>query len=332
MSADAIGGYFGWDSSQSDGTFQVPIHGFRSARSALAAFLAVRAPSRLWVPWHVCGAVTDAVTFAGTPMVRFALSADHGLPDDIVLATDDYVLVVDYLGLCAAPIRRLLARMPAERVIVDASQALFRHRLGDEAVLYSPRKTLPLPDGGWIDAPGAPAPQSADEAGSAIRANPMHLRAEGHLAEGYARFREAEASLESPEPVAMSALTRQLLSRQNADDVAGRRLANHATLAAGLAARGVFVRMPERGEVPLYTPLHAPGAAVLRTGLANRRVFSPTFWPDAASPAADPVGRALRDDTLYLPCDQRYDGVDMGRVLAALDDAMAATGRQYVKD
>jgi hypothetical protein len=332
VSDNAIGGYFGWQEAHPGTPFHVPQDAFRSARSALAAYLAASRPSRLWVPWHVCGAVTDAVAFAGIPMARYALAADFGVPEELELTRGDWVLAVDYLGLCTPAIRRLLDRIPHERVIVDASQALFRRRLGGETLLYSPRKTLPLPDGGWIESPEASSPQWSDEEGSMARAASMRLRADGDVAKGYVAFQEAEASLAPPEPVAMSALTRYLLLQQDAGYVAARRLSNHATLARGLAMRGVVVPQPAPGEVPLYTPLHVPCAAAVRTELARREVYSPTFWPDATSPQDDPVGRALRDDTLYLPCDQRYDDAAMGRVLTALDDAMAASGRHYVKD
>ncbi|MGF6493023.1 hypothetical protein ABIE56_001180 [Luteibacter sp. 621] len=332
MSDNAIGGYFGWQDLAPDVVFPVPPHAFRSARSALAAFLTDRRPSRLWLPWQVCGAVTDAVAFSGTPMARYSLAPDRGVPDTLVLAEGEWVLAVDYLGLCDAPVKRLLARFPHERIIVDASQALFRSRLGGEAVLYSPRKTLPLPDGGWVDAPNAPAPVRADEEGSMARTAPMRLRAEGKVTEGYTAFQAAEASLEPPEPLAMSGLTRHLLSHQDVADVASRRRSNHATLARGLATRGVVVAPPAPHEVPLYTPLRVAGAAAVRAELAKRQVYSPTFWPDASPPPDDPIGRALRDDTLYLPCDQRYDDEGMGRVLAALDDAMTASGRHYLKD
>jgi hypothetical protein len=333
MTEGPIGGFFAWDEPGGGAGGPSPGAAFRSARSALAAFLALARPARIWVPHYVCGAVVDAVAYAGILLARYPLAPDLGLPADLAVAPDDWVLVVDYLGLASGAVARATTQVPAARLVVDASQALHRERMGDEALLYSPRKTLPLPDGGWIDSPAyAASPSGDDEAGSDQRAEAMRLRAAGDLPAGYAQYQAAEASLADPAPLPMSHLTRGRLAHADLRAIASARLANHAQLARGLAARGVRVRAAAPGEVPLYTPVPVVDAAPVRRMLATLGVFSPMFWPDADVPADDLVGRRLRDHTLYLPCDQRYDSADMQRVLASLDHAMEQAGHRYMKD
>jgi hypothetical protein len=324
MTVSPIGGYFAWSTAPAGSVHpEAPSVAFRSARSALAACLRQMRVRRLWVPHHVCGAVMTAVEAAGVVARRYRLDGTWGVPSEVALDDDEWLLCVDYLGLSGHAVDTALRRFPQSRVIVDASQAFYRQRVGAETLLFSPRKFFPVPDGGWTD-PAAivTVPTESDDEASTVRAGYLHARAAGRLEAGYAAYHAAEASLAAAAPVALSGLTRALLAEQDLTAAREARRGNYATLRQHLEGLGFQVPALPEAAVPLFVPASVPDAAPIRATLAAVGIFSPTFWPDALPPADDTIGRALRNDTLYLPCDQRYGYADMKRVADALEYVM----------
>lgn len=157
-----------------------------------------------------------------------------------------------------------------------------------------------------------------------MRSRHLLARRAGLVQEGYALFREAEASLAGCAPVAMSRFTMALLRSVDAQAAAARRLCNFRLLAERLGALGFDVPTLPAGAVPLCCPVKCENAAGLRRKLAARRVFTPTYWPDAEIPEDDRVGLALRDRTVYLPCDQRYGEAEMSRIASILIESTGA--------
>jgi hypothetical protein len=295
---------------------------FQSARAAMAATLRQRGPGTVWLPHHVCGAVDDAVAAAGVPVRRYVLADDLGPPESLELAAGDCLVCVDYFGFSGAGVERTLARYGSSQVLVDASLALFRDPDQAGATVYSARKFVGVPDGGWLVAPGpAPPVLAADEAASRKRCRHLLLRRAGKAEAGYPYFLESEESLGDCSPRAMSALTTRLLDRIDFDAVAERRVRNHAALARALATFGLRTLPLPASAVPLYCLLVEVDALRLREALLARRIYTPRYWPDAVPPAEDTVATALRDRTLYLPCDQRYDEDDMLRLASAVATA-----------
>ena len=296
---------------------------FQSARAAMAAALRQRAPTAVWLPHHVCGAVDDAMAQAGTRVRRYMLADDLGPPESLELAAGEWLVCVDYFGFSGTGIERALARYGSSRVLVDASLALFRSPGQAGATVFSARKFVGVPDGGWLVAPGpAPPVLAADEAASRRRCRHLLLRRAGKAEDGYPHFLEAEKSLGDCSPRAMSALTERLLDRIDFDAVAERRVRNHAALAQALATFGLRTLLLQASAVPLYCLLVEVDAPRLREALLARRIYTPRYWPDAVPPAEDTVATALRDRTLYLPCDQRYDENDMLRLASAVATAL----------
>ena len=85
-----------------------------------------------------------------------------------------------------------------------------------------------------------------------------------------------------------------------------------------LSLHGMNMLALPKGAVPLCCPVFDVDAVALRQALAASKIFTPCYWADAAIPQSDGVARCLRDRTLYLPCDQRYDRSQIGRVVRTL--------------
>jgi hypothetical protein len=313
---NAIGGYFALELGGGRGIPWLDnAVGYQSARSALSAVLRATKPNAVWVPHYICGAVDDALRSASVTVRRYALSDALGVPIDLKVAATDTVICVDYFGICGAEVDRALDRFGSARVIVDASQSLFlSHRLGS-IVIYSPRKFLGVPDGGLVLGAQQLAPlQAAIEGESIARSQHLLWRLAGYVEAGYGAFRAAEDSLSSCEPHAMSCLTHTLLRMADMDAVATKRVRNYERLAQLLDSEGFHVPSLPTDAIPLCCPVTCNNAASVRRELTSKRIFTPSYWPDAVLPEEDRAAHRLRDGTVYLPCDQRYGDAEMERI------------------
>jgi hypothetical protein len=324
----AIGGYFGCEADRGAGGGLEHLAGaiaYESARQAIVAVLRAAGAKTVWVPHFTCGAVVDALAFAGAQIAPYALNADRSVPENLPISDADWVMCIDYFGLNAAACDATIARLGAHRVLVDASQALFHRPRAGASTVYSPRKFAGLPDGGLLVTPHAPpAPPPGLEEASRARTRHLDDRAQGRVTEGRAAFQAAEASLRACAPRSMSDTTARMLGAIDFARIGERRRANYARLLGALRNQGFRIPALPVDAVPLCCPVGDVDGGSLRAGLASRNIFSPTYWPDATVPADDPIGSALRHRTLYLPCDHRYGESDMARVVDALLDAKGA--------
>lgn len=317
---EAIGGYFASEQESGNGLGLLrDATGYQSARSAIAAFLHVVEARTVWVPHFICSAVIDALRYTGVQTRRYPLSESRGVPTDLPMDSLDWLICVDYFGLAAHACDAAIALYGGDRILVDASQALFHTPRPGVATVYSPRKFLGVPDGGLlITSRSLPRPAMADESGSASRSQHLLSRASGDVAAGYVQFQQAEASLQDCTPRAMSRRTTEMLATMNIERICRQRIDNYLQLAGDLRQYGFTIPDLPTDAVPLCCPVFDVDAAFLRRELASRKIFVPKYWPDTVVPDDDPVGLGLRDSTLYLPCDQRYGVDDMQRVLRSL--------------
>lgn len=313
----AVGGYFGEEAL--DDVHRDVMPGalrYVSARAAFRALLAAGRPRRVWLPWFACPALPAQARALGIETPRYALGTDGMPPDALPLLDDDWLLVSDHFGVRGAQVTGLLARFPADRLVVDSAQAWHAPPRAVLATLYSPRKFAGLPDGGLlVTGLRVPAPGPGDAEASARRATAAALRASGQREAGLVAFRQAEQELEVVGPAdGMSAFTAARLSRIDFDARALRRKANYALLAEALDADNALAWRPAVGDVPLCYPLLSHDGASVRAALAREDVYCPVYWPGLGSAPTD-FERRLVADLACLPIDHRYDDADMRRVL-----------------
>ncbi len=317
---DAIGGYFAMEPGKGSGLVLLEsATTYQSARSAMAAALLHVKPANVWVPHFICGVVIEMLDTLGIAVKKYSLTGKFGVPGDLDIGPSDQLVCVDYFGLCAAEVDAAVQQYGAEKILVDASQSLYFKPGTDYTVAYSPRKFAGVPDGGLLMSPHKPSsPLPADEAGSGFRSRHLASRAAGQVEAGYLQYREAENTLADPMPQHMSNITKTMLAAIDFDGIALRRRSNYQTLSSLLADSGFRTLPLAAAAVPLCFPVLDIDADALRQELVSRRIFTPSYWPDASVPADDRVGSMLRNRTLYLPCDQRYGDIEMHKICKAL--------------
>jgi hypothetical protein len=309
---------------------------FRTARSALAALLAQRNISRLWLPAYACDALAQASTGVSEVM-WYGVGARLGFCDGAFagLRAGDAVLAIDYFGRSPDPaFRQFAASRPDVLWIEDRAQAMAPDAPAwGEVLLYSPRKLIGAADGGLlVSANPLPQPDAArDPAGDTSLWAAEDARVadpDGRAAETwFPLFQQREAAFEvDRRPI--SRRTLEALSRVDAGAAVRRRRANYSSLLTGLAD---FALWPEIQPdfAPLAFPVLVEDRDTVVGRMAARGVFCARHWSDLPCPKDGfPEAWALAAHTLSIPCDPRYDAPDMERAAEALK-AVARPARGF---
>jgi len=280
---------------------------FESARSALYALLKERSPKRVHLPNFVCTAVPDAVALAGAEVVKYPINRCFGLVAEIDLRPDDLVILINFFGINEASVLSDLARLPKESVLVDCSQAYFSGPFDCLASFYSPRKFVPVADGGFIHTAVALNGQPADEQASINRFEYLLQRAIGEPEASRALYLSAEESLHEISMRKMSCFSKKVIETSDLNFIRKKRVENFKILSELDVLNEISINRGE--QVPLCYPLMVKKGKRLREHLQAQRVFTPKYWPDV-DPSND-FEASLLNDTVYLPIDHRYNDEDM---------------------
>jgi hypothetical protein len=317
MKPDAMGGYFGLELPARSDEFHPGAMRFQSARAAFLALLRAHRPTAVWMPWYICDSMLEPLRMTGTRVVRYEIDARLRV-FSATPAEGEWLLYVNYFGLCANNVDDVLRRFPRDQVVIDQSQAFFTGPAACLANLYSPRKFFGVPDGGYLTTTQpVPAPMETDDL-SFSRATHLLKRPALGAEAGYADYCAAEAGLRMQEPKQMSALTQHILAGIGYAEVRARRAANYAFLDAALGHLNQFAFEGYGDGAPLCYPfLGAPTGS--RERLSQERIYTPSYWQDVVDePAAPEFERTLAGNALFLPCDQRLSRPQLERMVDIL--------------
>lgn len=324
MTDCAVGGYFELELPPPASTLYPGALAFQSARAGFMALLAAGAPRHVWMPRYTCDVMLHTLDQAGVSYSFYGLNHDLTIKDDIALLDDEWLLYVNYFGLCTAIQQDILKRFNPLQVVFDNAQAFFSSPLDCLATLYSPRKFFGIPDGGLlVTSLSISAPDATDET-SLQRSTHLLQRLGARAEAGYEAYQRAERSLDGCVPKRMSLLTSCLLSSINVDWVRMRRDANFGFLHSKLGVFNEMVIDEGSARGALCYPLLVNGGEALRNELVSRRIYTATYWPDCYRRTEKlSIERQMCDRLIAIPCDQRYGIDELQRVVDVVERGMA---------
>jgi dTDP-4-amino-4,6-dideoxygalactose transaminase len=309
-----------------------------SGRDALKLVLQEKRWKRLWVPSYFCQDVVHALIQCPVEIVCYKDSPIDAVPDLNVVPfrEGDAVLIVNYFGL----------RRQEDIVVPGPVGVIEDHTHGPcsrwayeskaDYCITSLRKIFPLPDGGTAWSPKGHAlpplmeATSELEAASAARLGAMlqkTLYLEGHSVDkrtflelstlGEERFESIGAS-------GMTAFSRALLSVLPVTRWEQNRRNNFHRFAEALSLGKSFrILMPQDSqEAPFCVPFVFEDSELRnRVGarLIQQAIYPTTLWR-LEGPLLEGVPqehRELSRRMFILPCDARYSGKDVDRVIDA---------------
>lgn len=311
-----IGGYFEFELPSRRELPHPKLNLYQSARAAFLALLRAGKPSRVWMPKYICNAMLAPLRKVGIEYIWYDLTDDLEVGPDVEIGADDWLLYVNYFGICDAKVQRLLNRFNPEQVVLDFSQAFFSPPIEKAlATIYSPRKFFGVPDGGLLFCQIPINTPKEIDIGSLSRAEHLIKRLGDCPEAGYTAYLRAEESLTDIEPKEMSCLSKHILYSINFESIRRIRRENFKTLDE-LLLGGVSVDMDETA-VPLCYPYRSKNSA-LRQNLLNNKIFVATYWTDSLGRLSSNRGDTFVRNMLPLPIDQRYGKLEMERIAAII--------------
>ena len=287
-----------------------------SGRACLSYLIEQRKIRKIALPDFNCD-IVEAVCRAHEVKTRFYPIGADLRPKTLQTEEDEWFYLVNFYGqLSADELQRIAARVP--RLIVDNAQAYFDLPLKGVDTLYTCRKFLGVPDGGFLytEAPERTLPEDESRERMAFVLD----RFERPAGEYFAAAARNNDDL-SMEPKRMSELTKNLLHAVDYDRVKTKRTENFRLLHEGLGSVNCLNLRVTEGAYAY--PLMLPEGQKIRKKLIEQKIFVPMLWPNVPEQQpADSEACKLAEQVLPLPCDQRYGAEEMAFIIKAVRDCL----------
>ena len=290
-----------------------------SGRACLSYLIEQREIQKLALPDYNCDVVAEVCRAHGIQIRYYPVGPDLR-PKDIRTDPDEWLYLVNYYGqLAEEELREWAQRFP--KLIVDNAQAYYAPPVSGVDTLYTCRKFIGVPDGGFLytDAPARKLPRDESLERMDFVLGRFERDAEAFFAE--ASKNNDELSLE---PRRMSALTENLLRAVDDIHIRDTRTRNFRLLHEAL---GEINHLDVRIAEGAYAyPLMLPDGQKIRRKLIGKKIYVPMLWPNVPEEQpADSTACILANDILPLPCDQRYGEEEMQFIIDSVRKALAET-------
>jgi hypothetical protein len=297
-----IGGYLDLELNSED----IKLHEFepiklQSCRAALYLYLQKVKCKKLYVPYYICGDLFDVFEKLNIDVKLYNI--DNNLLPCIEepLEVDRYLLLVNYFGIMTSKISEYLDKegVKKNKIIIDNSQALFSPPNMDcAATVYSPRKFLGIPDGGFLYT-NEKIEGNFSRFDSSSSVNHLFLRLSGRVQEGYFQFIDAEKELKKFEPKKQSLISEKLISNCNLEMIKAKRVDNFNYIKSKLHKFEAKNFQLQAGDIPLCYPFVLKDCIEgIWKYLISKGVFLPRYWSRSKD-------NPLYSNTLFLPLHQR---------------------------
>lgn len=316
---DALGGYLPLETRPSDEPLYPDLFRYNSARSAFLHLLTcLPLFKHIWLPHYICDAMINAVIASCKSFSFYRIGSDFRPSFDFTLKTSDLFLYVNYFGICDIQVSDVINHFPSNQVIVDCAQSLFSTPYDCLATIYSPRKFVGVPDGGFLACDLQIEPPADQDTSSLDRSNHLLKRIAANAEFGYSDFKDAEFALSACSPLQMSLLTNRLINSIDYHYVKTRRASNFEYFHFALSQINLVNIDIHSVKHPLCYPF-IPSMPLDKAIFSSRRIYLPTFWVDVTNRGiSDGFEYLASTQLLALPCDQRYTPLQLQRIISVI--------------
>ena len=314
-----IGGYF-----ELEKLINKPYHEnaikLNSGRSALAYLIKVRKIKQIYLPLFLCNTVKEYISKFDLEIKFYNVDDDFKIiANDIVLDNSSYLYVVNYYGqLSLEYIKELKASY--EKVIVDNTHDFFSKPIIGIDTIYSCRKFFGVPDGAYLY-----TNKISDEVFDCnkIINKLKHIvgRSELDASSYYSDYIENDSSFEISPILHMSQYTQIILGAIDYELVKKNRNSNYIFLHQCLSECNEL--NVTHYNAPYCYPLMIENAEKIREKLIKNKIYIPVLWGDALDVLNDKaIEIKFVKNILPIPCDQRYNIVDMEKIINIIMDEL----------
>ncbi|MBR5420283.1 MAG: hypothetical protein IK115_03945 [Lachnospiraceae bacterium] len=294
---------------------------FNCVKAALDFLIKQLAVKRIFLPYYYCPSTTAALKATGAELVFYHIDEElkpETLPDE----EDSAVILVDFFGVRRDESVERAKSFKNAQVILDRAHDIFAEAVmaGNIHNVYSAKKFYGVPDGAFLISESAAPCRLPDSRANEYAGYLLKAYEEGTNA-AYAMKKEADLFLASHYGP-MSALSRGLLA--NADHMAMKEIreANYKKLYEAFRETN-RLQLPECCPAYLFPLLLPEQGRRIKKALIEEKIYISTLWAgkELAESGTD-FEQGMRDDTVFLPLDQRYDAADMEYLISRVKQHM----------
>lgn len=312
------GGYLEWEEREGSDYYPDYLR-FDAIRSALNYIVRKRGYRKVWIPYYLCGCIRETLAAMEVPYECCHIKEDFCPDISQELPENDCVFVVNYFGqLSNQMLMELSRKFP--NIFVDNTHAFFQEPVPGLDTGYTCRKYFGVPDGAYLSTDVAA--DDFDELPYDISFHRMQYimgRYETDSNSHYQDFVKNDLMFRGVPAKKMSRLVKSILSGLDYQSIIQQRKNNFSCLHDALKNKNQLTVRNEAGLF-LYPFLCADGAEVKKK-LIEKKIYVPTFWPEALESCPENSWEyQLTKKLVLLPMDQRYSRQDMEYIL----DVMSA--------
>ena len=315
-----IGGFFELELPHSGSQLHPQAHALSTGRACMMVMLRHLAPSRVHVPFYTCDAALEPFVRLGIETTFYALDESlfpQKLPD---LVEGEYILWIDYFGVCGEHTQRIKERFGA-KALLDDTHAFFRTGHPGHWSFTSARKYFGVPDGAFLYAP-VPLDVQAERFKDISLTHGL-LRRFGRQKEAFEAFKLYERSL-GCSVYRISEVSEGMLRGVDITRVAEARYRNFGYLHSALGKHNQLqLPLNQVSDVPFCYP-YLPNSPINRNSLYANGIFIPSLWLDTCTRNVDGFAfeKHISRELLPLPIDHRYTPADLQRMVNYLVSAL----------
>jgi len=315
-----IGGYFEFELPKKKQLHGAADFKLNSGRNALQCLLQAKTIKKIYLPFYCCNSVTSILKRLDIIYEFYKIDENFYPADQFSLEEEDYLLYINYFGLCSAQVQAL-SRLYAN-LIVDNTQAFYAQPLKHVDTFYSPRKFFGVPDGGYLYTMASIDNRFPTDC-SFQKMDPLLKRIELGAANAYKDYQQAEKEIGNMEVKQMSRLTERILSSIDYEEVGEIRRKNFNFLHKHLGTKNQLskglLELKEPDSIPMVYPLMTSDLN-LRKNLIESGIYVATYWTEVLEAVEEESFEGqLVNLMIPLPVDQRYTEPDMQRIIDVIN-------------
>lgn len=317
MDKKPIGGYFEWEfPNLKEFTLHNNAVFVNSGKHALEYVLrGLGNVKKVYIPYFTCVDVVFPIERLNIPYNFYHINERLEIQDNINLNEGEYIIATNYYGIKDSYVRNLFLKYK-ERLIIDNAHALWCPAIKDCHQIYSPRKSIGMPDGGLVVSPIQKYEKTLPVDKSYDRCSQLLKRLELNPSEGYSDYKlNGKKNIDTPLSQ-MSAISRKILCSVGLDSIRNKRIKNFELLHNALGYMNELEIPPMNSfAAPLVYPFFIKDNN-LRSKLIQNNIFVATYWPNVFDWCNEnDIEYKLAKYIHPLPCDQRYGEEDMERIV-----------------
>lgn len=309
---EAIGGYFSLELPQLEEYHKDALR-LNTGRNCLEYILRTRGYKKIFVPYYTCEAVMEPITKLDIPYEYYHVDIHLEIRDRFTLKTDEALLYTNYYGLKQRYVEQLAEKI-GPRLIIDNTQAFYAKPLPGIDTFYTCRKFFGVADGAYLYC-DAVLDEEIEQDYSYDRMAHLLKRVDLSAEEGFADFRRVDDGLDNQPIRKMSKLTQRMMQSIDYEAIAKKRKKNYLMLHETLGGENNLELPLELDAVPMVYP-YLTLVKGLRERLIENKIFVARYWPNVLDwTLQNDLEYKLSNQMTPLPIDQRYDEVEINRII-----------------